>query len=230
MSEIIDEQVIDERGSTEIEDKRVARDRLVWDNFKQTIFPSEAEKAWRHYKTGGLLPTFEKGATKEDGRRLDVFDPEYPPCPAFTKIDKSIPFDLDPITGNPKGNIKRCGFEIPENYKGKGAMYYAQAHMMEEHWLEWKEVYSRRKGQKNPHGESLPSEDARDEAPPMDSTFEWPKWKTKGSASQADKSDGEIKRDEAQLTYKKSMRGKNLAKSNKDKKGSEVDGSTGDIR
>ena len=235
MEEVID-QVIDERGSTEIEDKRAARDKLVWDNFRLSIFPTEGEKGWRHYVTGGMLPSHDKDARREDGRRIDVFDPEYVPCPAFVKIDKNLPFELS-ATGNPIGNVRRCNFELPKGMVGRSAVYFAQAHMAEEHFDDWKEVYHRRKGSKNPQGEQLPPEDARDMAPPMDSTFDWPKWKEQGKPSQADKNEAEIKMDEAKERYKKSKRGKeSIAQINKrrqekiDKnKGSDVDGSTSDV-
>ena len=230
-------QVIDAGTDQRPKAKHSKRDAKVWENFKLAIFPEEAEKGWRFYTSGGLLQSHDRNAKRDDGKRLDVFDPKYCPCPAFVKDDTSKPFEIDPDTGYPSGNVHRCNFELPEKYTGKKAMAYAQAHMQMEHWEDWKEVFKRSHGRTNPNGEALDEVDKRDEAPPMDTTFAWTNWRDEDSPSAVDMTPYEHSKKQAMEQYVKSKRGLDSMEKINTKRGrppkvkeeGEVDGVTSNV-
>ena len=156
----------------------------------------EAEASWRYYTRTGAMPQ----ASKEKDKC--VSNPDYVPCPAPMKIDKS--------GGWTNANCKRCNMEIPRDLKGRAARDWAIIHHEMEHADDWIERNSTvDNDQRNGHLE-----------PPRRTTVGFPKWGTnEDDKRMIEMTESEKRIEQQRKKMRTSMASKaNMAKYNAEKK------------
>jgi hypothetical protein len=163
----VNDYEIDTRMEDQDFQKETTQDKLAKENLKVN-FGSYAERYHRTLSGKEFMPKDPK-AVQKNGKRYDVFDPTYVPCPGPVKINET--------GGVNKGNLKPCHAKSPNDLKGKNLRDWWIVHH-EKHWDVWYEMNKRTK-----ENGGLHRSDMRTEAPPGSTFVEYPEWKLKSDNS-----------------------------------------------